>query len=93
VINKSPDYFYLYQNYPNPFNPNTTIEFAINTPQFVSLKIYDVLGNEITTLVNGYKLAGLHRVDFNAGEYSSGVYFYKLNLGNTSVSKKMMLLK
>jgi len=92
-INKSPDYFYLYQNYPNPFNPNTTIEFAINTPQFVSLKIYDVLGNEITTLVNGFKLAGLHRVDFNAGEYSSGVYFYKLNLGNTSVSKKMMLLK
>ena len=92
-VRKAPSYFNLYQNYPNPFNPITTIEFAINTPQFVSLKIYDVLGNEITTLVNDYKLAGLHRIDFNAGEYSSGVYFYKLNLGTTSVSKKMILLK
>ncbi len=92
-VNESPDNFYLYQNYPNPFNPKTTIEFAINTSQFVSLKIYDVLGNEITTLVNGYKFAGLHRIDFNAGEFSSGVYFYKLNLANTSVSKKMILLK
>jgi uncharacterized lipoprotein YddW (UPF0748 family) len=92
-VSRSPEYFNLYQNYPNPFNPNTTIEFAINSPQFVTLKIYDVLGKELATLVNDYKLAGLHRIDFDASEFSSGVYFYKLNLNNTAVSKKMILLK
>jgi len=89
----SPVQFTLSQNYPNPFNPSTRIEYAISTTQFVSLKVYDVLGNEVTTLVNEEKAAGSYEVDFNATGLPSGVYFYRLQSGSKVETKKMLLLK
>ena len=91
--------FELQQNYPNPFNPRTTIKFDISDVgtglalSAVTLKIYDVLGNEVATLINEYKPAGSYEVDFNASNLSSGVYFYKLIAGNFSAVKKLMLIK
>ena len=83
----------LEQNYPNPFNPTTNIRFRIAESGRVILKIYDVLGNEITTLVNGYKPAGGYEVEFNASNFPSGVYFYSLNTGSFIQTKKMLLIK
>lgn len=85
--------FLLHQNYPNPFNPITNIEYQIPNPGFVSLKIYDVLGNEITNLVSEEKPAGIYSVEFNGIGFPSGVYFYKLQAGNFSQVKKMILLR
>jgi hypothetical protein len=85
--------FYLSQNYPNPFNPNTTINFFIPKIEFVSLKIYDVLGTEITTLFNEEKSAGSYEVKFDATGLPSGVYFYLLKAGSFVETKKMVLLK
>ena len=85
--------FYLSQNYPNPFNPNTTINFFIPKKEFVSLKIYDVLGTEITSLFNEEKSAGSYEVKFNASGLTSGIYFYHLQAGNFIETKKMILLK
>jgi Secretion system C-terminal sorting domain len=85
--------FSLYQNYPNPFNPSTKIEFQIPSSGYVSLKIYDVLGNEIVTLVDGYKPEGNYEVDLNAGRLSSGMYFYQLESGNMKETRKMILLR
>jgi len=87
------DEFKLFQNYPNPFNPSTRIQYAVSSLQFVSLKVYDVLGNEITTLVNEEKSAGSYEVEFNATSLPSGVYFYQLNAGSFIKTKKMILLK
>jgi len=92
-ILQSPITFNLYQNYPNPFNPRTSIQYAISSRQFVSLKVYDVLGNEVITLVDEYKSAGSHEVDFDASGLSSGVYFYKLQSGSFVETKKMILLR
>jgi hypothetical protein len=89
----APENFYLSQNYPNPFNPATNIEFRIVEGGFVSLKIYDVLGNEIATLVNEEKPAGIYKVNWNADKFSSGVYFYKVSVGDIVETKKMMLVK
>jgi len=83
----------LSQNYPNPFNPTTTVEFSIPKSGFVTLKIYDVLGKEVGVVVNEVKNAGSYRVDINASNLTSGVYFYKLEAGDFSQIKKMMLLK
>lgn len=88
-----PEYFMLYQNYPNPFNPSTSMQYTINSRQFVTLKIYDVLGNEIATLVNEEKSAGKYEVRFSASSLSSGVYFYKLEAGKFIDVKKMIILK
>jgi hypothetical protein len=88
-----PDRFELNQNYPNPFNPTTTISYSLAEPTQVSLKVYDLLGREVTTLVNEYKEAGEHRVEFNANGIPSGVYFYKINAGNVTDTRKMTLLK
>jgi len=93
-----PEEFYLYQNYPNPFNPSTKIKYTIpsaGTQRTVSvqLKVYDVLGNEITTLVNEAKSPGTYEVNFDASSFPSGVYFYKLQSDNFNESKKMILLK
>ncbi|HEY7751282.1 MAG TPA: T9SS type A sorting domain-containing protein, partial [Ignavibacteriaceae bacterium] len=90
---KSPQEFSLFQNFPNPFNPATIIEFQIANSGFVSLKVYDVLGNEIATLVNEEKPAGSYQVNFDATGIPSGVYFYKLNAGEFSQTKKMILMK
>ncbi|MBK7629550.1 MAG: T9SS type A sorting domain-containing protein [Ignavibacteriales bacterium] len=89
----TPVNFDLAQNYPNPFNPSTTISFSIPLKSDVSVKIYDVLGNEVTTLVNETKEAGRYSVDFNASKYSSGVYFYTIKAGNFTETKKMTLIK
>jgi len=89
--------FELYQNYPNPFNPSTNIQYAISNRQFVSLKVYDILGNEIATLVNDEKPAGRYEVEFNTSNInhhpSSGVYFCRLQTENYSKTIKMLYLK
>ncbi len=83
----------LKEAYPNPFNPNTTIEYQLPQKEFVTLKVYDVLGKEIATLVNGEKEVGTHSATFNANQFSSGIYYYRLIAGNYSEMKKMVLLK
>ena len=88
-----PNDFSLNQNYPNPFNPSTVIQYAIGSRQFVSLKVYDVLGKEVATLVNEEKPTGNYEVNFNASSLSSGVYFYKLQAGSFWETKKMILIK
>lgn len=85
--------FELSQNYPNPFNPTTTIRYSVPSNGLVTLKIYNILGQEVKTLVNTVKNAGLHQVFFDAGQLASGVYIYRLTSGNYVSSKKMMLLK
>ncbi len=85
--------FRLGQNYPNPFNPSTTISFSIKEAGQVTLKVYDVLGNEVSTLVNEVKQPGRYDVRFEAGNLPSGTYFYKLVQGKNSEIKKLLLLK
>ncbi len=85
--------FNLYQNYPNPFNPKTVINYSISQANIVSLKIYDVLGDEIVTLVNEYKAAGNYSIEFDGNNFSSGVYFYRIHSGNFIDTKKLILLK
>ena len=85
--------YYLSQNFPNPFNPNTAINFQLPKSGQVTIKVYDVLGNEVKTLVNEYKPAGNYKTDFNASGLSSGVYIYKIFAGDYISSKKMILLK
>jgi hypothetical protein len=88
-----PSGFYLSQNYPNPFNPTTRIQYQISSSSNVSLKVYDVLGNEVLTLANEEKPAGYYEVNFTAFQLASGLYFYKLQAGNFSETKKMILLR
>ena len=96
-----PEEFKLYQNYPNPFNPTTTIKYSIPPAEDanfasatnVQLKIYDVLGNEVTTLVNEEKPAGTYSITWNAANLPSGVYFYQLKTGSYTAMKKLMFLK
>ena len=83
----------LEQNYPNPFNPSTTINFSITRPGFTSLKVYDMLGKEVATLVNGNLQAGSYSADFNAANLTSGIYFYRLETDGFSSVKKMTLIK
>ncbi|MCF6268419.1 MAG: T9SS type A sorting domain-containing protein [Melioribacteraceae bacterium] len=83
----------LNQNYPNPFNPTTQISYTITQKEFVSLKVYDVLGTEVATLINSVQDMGTHKVSFDASNFSTGVYFYTLKSGNNIQTKKMMLLK
>jgi hypothetical protein len=85
--------FHLEQNYPNPFNPTTNLSFIISHSLFVSLKVYDVLGNEVATIVDEEKPAGGYNVTFNSSDLSSGVYFYKLKAGDFVETKKMILLR
>ncbi|MCH7772776.1 MAG: T9SS type A sorting domain-containing protein, partial [Bacteroidetes bacterium] len=83
----------LLQNYPNPFNPSTSIQYAISSRQFVVLKVYDVLGNEVATLVNEVKHAGSYEVEFDGTRLTSGIYFYRIISGSYSDTKKLVLLK
>ena len=83
----------LLQNYPNPFNPTTTIKYQIPELSFVTIKVYDVLGNEIATLANEEKPVGSYEVEFDGSELTSGIYFYKLQAGDFIETKKMILLK
>lgn len=88
-----PSRFELEQNYPNPFNPTTVIAYQLPALSHVTLKVYDVLGREVATLVDGKENAGDYNITFNASRLSSGVYFYQLNTGNENFVKKMLLLK
>lgn len=90
---ETPVSFFLHQSYPNPFNPTTTIRFDIPTRGFVSVKVYDVLGGEVATLVNETMTAGVQNVTFDATRIPSGVYFYKLTAGSFTQTRKMILAK
>ena len=85
--------YQLYQNYPNPFNPTTEIQFALPKNDYVTLKVYDVLGKEIATLIEGELQSGLYKVNFDASKLTSGVYYYRLTGSSFSQTKKMMLVK
>ena len=93
INSDSPVCFTLNQNYPNPFNPTTIIKYQIPKSSFVSVKVYDLLGNEIATLVNKEQTAGSYEVEFAASGLSAGIYFYRLRTDNYGQTKKMILLK
>ncbi|MEJ2196795.1 MAG: T9SS type A sorting domain-containing protein, partial [Ignavibacteriaceae bacterium] len=93
VIGITPVSFNLNQNYPNPFNPSTTIEYDIAKEEFITLKIYNVVGEVVETLVNENLTAGNYKITWNAQNVPSGVYFYRLTAGTFKEFKKMMLLK
>jgi hypothetical protein len=92
-----PHSFILFQNYPNPFNPSTTITYELPKYGLVQLKIYDILGREIATLMNDEQSAGKHTINFNTqqikNQLSSGVYFYRLKFGSSILNKKMILVR
>lgn len=92
-VDAVPTSYSLTQNYPNPFNPTTNINFSIPKTEFVSLKVYNMLGQEVAELVNSELTAGTYSIDFKAENISSGIYMYTLTSGNYSVTKKMMLVK
>jgi hypothetical protein len=93
ISSEIPDRFVLEQNYPNPFNPVTSIKFKVESKRLVELKVFDINGREIATLVNGNLQSGAYQVTFDAGNIPSGIYFYKLTAGNFSDVKKMILIK
>ena len=83
----------LFSNYPNPFNPSTKIKYAVAEKTYVSLKIYDIAGSEVASIVNSEHVAGEYEIEFNAGNLTSGVYLYKIQAGNFVQTKKMILMK
>lgn len=85
--------FSISQNYPNPFNPSTTIHYSLPQPGIVRLTVYDLVGREVTTLVNEQKEAGHYTVDFNGEGLASGMYLYRLSAGPYTQIKRMMLAK
>lgn len=91
--NSAPLTFSLSQNFPNPFNPSTIIVYQIQGTDYVTLKVYDLMGREVATLVNEYKQPGIYEVKFNGSNLPSGIYIYKLTAGNFNASKKLILLK
>ena len=93
ISTETPSNYSVSQNYPNPFNPTTKINFALPKSGLVTLKVYDVVGKEVATLVNEVKNVGTYSVDFNASNLSSGIYFYKVSVNGFSEVKKMMLVK
>lgn len=93
ISNEVPNAFELMQNYPNPFNPSTTIKFAIPTAGKVTMKVYDVHGKEISTVVEGEYNPGTYSVDWNAEGLASGVYFYTISSGNFTQTKKLVIVK
>ena len=90
---KMPEQFILFQNFPNPFNPATNIAFKIAESGFVILKVFDVLGNEVATLVYKEMQAGTYEVEFDAAELTSGLYFYQLRAGEFTDTKKLVLIR
>ncbi len=92
-INSTPKSFALYQNYPNPFNPTTAITYQLSANSHVTLKVYDILGREVATLVNQKEIAGSHSVTFDGSRLASGVYFYRLVAGSYTATKKLILIK
>ena len=92
-VGNQPKEYALYNNYPNPFNPATTLEYTLMSPGEVSLIIYNLLGQEITTLVSEVQQAGYHKVVWDATNMASGVYLYRLQVGDFVQTRKMLLLK
>ena len=88
-----PTQFSLGQNYPNPFNPSTTIRYTLPVSGRVAMRVYNILGQAVATLVDGTQNAGTYEVSFNASALSSGVYFYRIESGSFAAVRKMMLLK
>lgn len=93
IDDKLPSEFAVDQNYPNPFNPSTIIRFSIPSEEFVQIKVYNTIGQEVAELLNEQKSPGTYEINFNAGNLSSGIYFYKISAGNFVRTKKMLLLK
>jgi len=91
--NSIPLVYDLYQNYPNPFNPLTIIKFQIPKDGLVVLKIYDLLGNEVKTLLKEQRPAGIYELNFNAGSLASGIYLYRIQVNDYICTRKMMLIK
>jgi photosystem II stability/assembly factor-like uncharacterized protein len=90
---ESPNNFTLFQNYPNPFNPTTTISYSIPKTSLVKILIYDALGREIKTLLDEVKSSGIHKIEFNANDFCSGVYFYRIQANSFIETKKLILIK
>ena len=88
-----PSGYYLSQNYPNPFNPSTVISYNIPASGYVVLSVYDMLGREVRTLVDGFKQSGSHNVSFDAANLNSGIYLYRISANGFTMMKKMTLLK
>ena len=93
ISNEIPERYSLFQNYPNPFNPTTNIKFDIQKTSPTKLLIYDALGREVATLVNEELKAGSYQVDWDGSNYTSGVYFYRIQAGDYLETKKMLMLK
>src|SRR5208283_3788289 len=93
AMNALPKAYRLQQNYPNPFNPTTTISFDIPSLSFVSLKVFDILGREVSTIISGAMQAGSYTRQWNASAFASGVYFYRLQAGSFVQTKKLVVLK
>ena len=89
----NPSQFALHVNYPNPFNPETTLAFELKTSEIVSLVIYDLIGQEIARLVDGFKSPGLHRITWNAESLPSGIYFARMTTGAFTQTQKLLLIK
>jgi hypothetical protein len=92
-VNSLPTKFSLSQNYPNPFNPSTVISYSIPQSGNVTLKVYNILGQEVATVFHGFQSAGSYTANFDAAKLASGVYFYRLQAGQFSETKKMMFMK
>jgi hypothetical protein len=93
MMNGVPLQFSVEQNYPNPFNPTTTIRYSIDTEEFVTIDVYDVLGKKVAQPVNQKESAGVYTVQFNGSAVPSGIYFYRVTAGSSSATKRMVLLK
>jgi hypothetical protein len=93
TVELQPATFNLGQNYPNPFNPSTRIQFVLPSRNFVTLKVYDMIGRDVATLVNGFKDAGSHEVLFDASHLPSGIYVYRITANNFVETKKLVLIK
>lgn len=92
-VNTIPENFRLDQNYPNPFNPATAIRYSVPSSEFITLKVYDILGKEVAILVNEEKASGSYEIMFDAANIPSGIYFYQLKAGSFIKTKKMILMK
>ncbi|MHB1687480.1 MAG: T9SS type A sorting domain-containing protein [Ignavibacteriaceae bacterium] len=91
--NNIPATFSLFQNHPNPFNPSTVIKYDISKESFVTLKVYDILGREVVSLINEEKQSGKYQVTFNANNLSSGIYFYRIKAGEFIQTERLILLR
>jgi hypothetical protein len=91
--NELPTTYSISQNYPNPFNPTTKINYSVPKTSYVTVKVYDILGRVVATIVNENKPVGNYSVQFNANRLTSGIYFYRMESGSFSQTKKLLLLK